>query len=301
MNKIITYLKTCKIFIYYSISIIILFAFLFILGNLDFAYFWLGLELCLFILLSFLFINYLFYQAEEKKSLLIKNLKDELLKQQENSLQNKKDLNNYFLLWLHQIKTPLATADLLAKKMKNKDIKIALVEIENYINMAMSYLKIKEIKPDCDITNVSLNACLNNILVKYRHLFITKHLTLNYNFNNISVISDERYLEILLEQFISNALKYTDKGSITLSFNSQENALQIKDTGCGILKQDLLKIFDCGYSGYNGRYNQKASGLGLFLAQEIAKKLNIKISVNSTYHIGTSFTLYFPKNLQDCK
>ena len=107
------------------------------------------------------------------------------------------------------------------------------------------------------------------------------------------MVSDARWLSIMIEQFVSNALKYTKKGSVTISYDKENSVLYIRDTGMGIRSEDIPKIFDRGYSGLNGRMNEKSSGLGLFLAKEIGKRLSVEIEVNSEVGKGSEFGLHF--------
>ena len=159
--------------------------------------------------------------------------------------------------------------------------------------MAMNYLKLLERTSDMDIYEVDLDIIISSIVKKYSLIFIEKKILLDYTPTNAKVISDAKWLSIMLEQIISNALKYTKSGKISINFDNELLKLSIKDTGIGIPSKDIKKIFDRGYSGFNGRVNEKSSGLGLYMVGRIAQILNIKIEVYSKLNIGSEFNFIF--------
>ena len=283
------YLLVCIVFITISV-----------LATLEIEYVFLGIEILGFILLIYLIVHWFQYQKlsdvkDDNERLLNenKNLKSEMLNQ-------KDDLNAYFLMWLHQIKTPMTVSKLLLDKpddTTNTKLKMQLMYIEQYINMAMNYLKMIDHSTDMDITEVNLDDIIKNLLKKYSLLFIHNHISLEYQSNLAYVISDSQWLTILIEQILSNALKYTENGKIAIQYLEDKHALEIRDTGIGIRSEDIPKIFDRGYSGFNGRMNEKSSGLGLYLARKISERLNIQIEVESKLSKGSIFRLVFPTNL----
>ena len=283
------YLLVCIVFITISV-----------LATLEIEYVFLGIEILGFILFIYLIVHWFQYQKlsdvkDDNERLLNenKNLKSEMLNQ-------KDDLNAYFLMWLHQIKTPMTVSKLLLEKpdeTTNTKLKMQLMYIEQYINMAMNYLKMIDHSTDMDITQVNLDDIIKNLLKKYSLLFIHNHISLEYQSNLAYVISDSQWLTILIEQILSNALKYTENGKIAIQYLEDKHALEIRDTGIGIRSEDIPKIFDRGYSGFNGRMNEKSSGLGLYLARKISERLNIQIEVESKLSKGSIFRMVFPTNL----
>ena len=283
------YLLVCIVFITISV-----------LATLEIEYVFLGIEILGFILFVYLIVHWFQYQKvsdvkDDNERLFNenKNLKSEMLNQ-------KDDLNAYFLMWLHQIKTPMTVSKLLLEKpddTTNTKLKMQLMYIEQYINMAMNYLKMIDHSTDMDITQVNLDDIIKNLLKKYSLLFIHNHISLEYQSNLTYVISDSQWLTILIEQILSNALKYTENGKIAIQYLEEKHALEIRDTGIGIRSEDIPKIFDRGYSGFNGRMNEKSSGLGLYLARKISERLNIQIEVESKLSKGSIFRLVFPTNL----
>lgn len=203
---------------------------------------------------------------------------------------NKKynDMISYYTLWAHQIKTPIASMRL---NLQNEDtpfarkISVDLFRIEQYVEMVLTFLRLDSDYTDYVITDCDLDCIIKSAVKKYRQEFIGRKLALNYEPVNLNVITDEKWLSFVIEQVLSNALKYTKTGSITISVN--DNTLCIEDTGIGIAPEDIPRIFEKGYTGYQGRTHKKASGIGLSLCKEICDRLNHKISVESEPDIGT--------------
>ena len=300
MKLFLDYMKNQSVILFGYLLVCIVFITIFVLATIEMEYVFLGIEILGFILLIYLIVHWFQYQKlsdvkDDNERLLNenKNLKSEMLNQ-------KDDLNAYFLMWLHQIKTPMTVSKLLLEKpdeTTNTKLKMQLMYIEQYINMAMNYLKMIDYSTDMDITQVNLDDIIKNLLKKYSLLFIHNHISLEYQSNLKYVVSDSQWLTILIEQILSNALKYTENGKITIQYLEDKHALEIRDTGIGIRSEDIPKIFDRGYSGFNGRMNEKSSGLGLYLARKISERLNIQIEVESKLSKGSVFRLVFPTNL----
>ena len=293
-------MKNQSVILFGYLLVCIVFLTISVLATLEIEYVFLGIEILGFILFIYLIVHWFQYQKlsdvkDDNERLLNenKNLKSEMLNQ-------KDDLNAYFLMWLHQIKTPMTVSKLLLDKPDENTttkLKMQLMYIEQYINMAMNYLKMIDHSTDMDITEVNLDDIIKNLLKKYSLLFIHNHISLEYQSNLTYVVSDSQWLTILIEQILSNALKYTENGKIAIQYLEEKHALEIRDTGIGIRSEDIPKIFDRGYSGFNGRMNEKSSGLGLYLARKISERLNIQIEVESKLSKGSIFRLVFPTNL----
>lgn len=298
MEKIKKFVKT-EVKICVAVFIVLLiFFFVFLFANLDFSLFYLSLEIVIFSLLIYLFICWVTFKKKENlqeqvNQLLIEN------RQLKNTIDiERKDLEEYFLLWVHQIKTPITVSNLILQKEKTPytcQLKEQMFYIREYTNMAINYMKLKDRQADMDIAEVEIDKLLKSLLRKYSGLFIDKNISLDYQPIDTKIITDARWATILIEQILANALKYTNSGKITLSFDRDKNALKVKDTGIGIKSEDINKIFDRGYSGFNGRINEKSSGIGLYLVKKIAILLNIKIEVCSTVNVGSEFIICFPK------
>lgn len=223
----------------------------------------------------------------------IKNLIEELQQTKKKSLQRNASQMDYFTLWLHQIKTPISAISLLMQRdneMKFRpQMEQELLQIENYTHMALNYLKIEQRGSDLDFVQVSLDQVIRETVRKFSILFIYNRIQLDYQETGTAVLSDEKWLRVLVEQILANSLKYTPEGGTIRIYMSptKEQQLIIEDTGIGIRSEDLPLIFERGYSGFNGRLHEKSTGLGLFLSLEITKRLGHGLSIESTVGKGT--------------
>lgn len=305
-KQIQAYLQTKYELLGFFLLLLSLFGGIFFFGHLPRSYFVLGAELSGFLLFVYLVLGYFSFVRKESLEKALERLEIEKKEEERRRIEEKRELSEYFLLWVHQIKTPITVSKLLLRKTESehkKKLEEQMFYIEEYSNMAMNYLKMQNRSADMDIHPVDLEACLKRLFKKYAPIFIEKQLSLHYeglctdgNGEKAEVISDEKWLSILLEQLLSNALKYTKEGSISFSFDRESSSLRIQDTGIGIPSSDLKKIFDLGYSGFNGRATEKSSGLGLYMVQKIAGFLQISVSVESTVAVGSCFTLRFPNS-----
>ncbi len=300
MSKLKDFLKSQN----HIIGVFFLFALsffaIFILSEFPLDKFLLGFEILGFFLLIYLSIQYSKFRKEESFREKYENLLDENKRLRSTYINEKKDLEEYFLLWTHQIKTPITVANLILNKKSDPDtkkLKEEMFYIEEYTNMAINYIKLTDRATDMDIEKVDLDRLIKTLLKKYSLIFINKRISLDYENTNVEVIADSKLLSIMIEQIISNALKYTEEGKISISFDKEKSTLSIMDTGIGIRGEDLVKIFDRGYSGFNGRVNHKSSGLGLFLVREISKILKLRVEVKSKLGQGSEFLIIFPANL----
>ena len=211
------------------------------------------------------------------------------------SEEERQQLMDYYILWTHQIKTPLAALDLLVQTQGDtgQGMKSELLKIDNYLEMMLHYLKMSDIEKDLLLTKVPIREVVQQVVRKYRLFFIAKDLSVLVDVSEEKMVTDEKWLLFILEQLIFNSVKYTNSGTVTIRM--RENQLQVSDTGIGILAQDLPRVFEQGYTGYNGRENRKASGLGLSMSQKIAQKLGVHLEIDSVVGEGTTVTLIFPQ------
>lgn len=280
-----------------TIFILSVFWVVFLLMNLDFESYFLAFEIIVFFYLVYLVFMAFLNKKEEKLKNQIQELEEANLNLRNDFLAKEKELQEYFLIWIHQIKTPITAGKLICdgdiENENVKNIKKELIYIEDYTNMALSYLKMANHNTDMDISLVNLDDIINPLIKKYAILFISNNIKLEYKKLNVKVITDSKWCMVVIEQLLSNAIKYTKNGIVSISFNEKENYLEIKDNGIGIKDSDLPKIFDKGYSGFNGRQNQKSTGIGLFLVKQILDKLGQKVKLESKLGEGTSVKVYF--------
>ena len=280
-----------------TIFILSVFWVVFLLMNLSFESYFLAFEIIVFFYMVYLVFMAFLNKKEEKLKNQIQELEEANLNLRNDFLAKEKELQEYFLIWIHQIKTPITAGKLICDSdIENenvKNIKKELIYIEDYTNMALSYLKMSNHNTDMDISLVNLDDIIRPLIKKYAILFISNNIKLEYEKLNVKVITDSKWCMVVIEQLLSNAIKYTKNGIVSISFNEKENYLEIKDNGIGIKDSDLPKIFDKGYSGFNGRQNQKSTGIGLFLVKQILDKLGQKVKLESKLGEGTSVKVYF--------
>lgn len=218
----------------------------------------------------------------------------------------KKELLDYYGMWVHQIKTPIAALDILLqntermlyqldeKEMMQKaisvsDMKMELFKIEQYVEMALNYLRVEDISSDLVFKKHELDDMVRQVIRKYAKIFISKKIKIDFKLTKACIVTDEKWFIFVLEQIISNALKYIKKGQIFIYM--KEKSLVIEDTGIGIPAEDLPRIFEKGFTGYNGRENKKSTGIGLYLCKNIMDKLQWNITVDSEVGSGTKIYL----------
>ena len=280
-----------------TIFILSVFWVVFLLMNLSFESYFLAFEIIVFFYLVYLVFMAFLNKKEENLKTQIQELQETNLNLRNDFLAKEKELQEYFLIWIHQIKTPITAGKLICdgdiENENVKNIKKELIYIEDYTNMALSYLKMANHNTDMDISLVNLDDIIRPLIKKYAILFISNNIKLEYEKLNVKVITDSKWCMVVIEQLLSNAIKYTKNGIVSITFSEKENYLEIKDNGIGIKDSDLPKIFDKGYSGFNGRQNQKSTGIGLFLVKQILDKLGQKVKLESKLDEGTSVKVYF--------
>lgn len=213
------------------------------------------------------------------------------------------DMIDYYTVWAHQIKTPIASMRL---NLQNQDSEFArriledLARIERYVEMVLGYLRLDSDFNDYVIREYDLDEIVKQTVKKFAGQFIRKKLQLDYRPLHTRAVTDEKWLQFVLEQVISNSLKYTESGRITIEMESDAMAkeagdaiLCIRDTGIGIAPEDIPRIFEKGYTGYNGRSDKKASGIGLYLCRRICDNLGHVITANSSLENGTVIRIRF--------
>lgn len=218
----------------------------------------------------------------------------------------KKELLDYYGMWVHQIKTPIAALDILLQNTERmlyrldekemmqeaisvSDMKMELFKIEQYVEMALNYLRVEDISSDLVFKKQELDDMVRQVIRKYAKIFISKKIKMDFKPTKACIVTDEKWFIFVLEQLISNALKYTKKGQISIYM--KEKSLVIEDTGIGIPAEDLPRVFEKGFTGYNGRENKKSTGIGLYLCKNIMDKLQWNITADSEVGRGTKIYL----------
>ncbi len=217
----------------------------------------------------------------------------------ETKFQNERQESiDYYTAWVHQIKTPISAMQMILQSEdtpEHHELLAELFRIEQYTEMVLSYFRLSENSSDFVFRNYELNDIIKKAVRKYAPQFIRKKIKLNYNPVSVTVLTDEKWLSFIIEQILSNAVKYTYSGSVTISV-SQNKILRIADTGIGIAPEDIPRIFEKGFTGYNGRANSKSTGLGLYLCKKASDKLSNRICVESEEGKGSIFSLYLERD-----
>ena len=227
---------------------------------------------------------------------IIEKLYDELEKLTQENRQKNTDMVDYYSMWVHQIKTPIAAMNFLLdnEEVDQKILQQELFKIERYVEMVLTYIRLDSISSDYVITKINLDEVVKDSVKKYATIFINKKIKLNYVSHETMVISDKKWLSFAFEQILGNSVKYSSmNGEITIE--TSENKLVIEDKGIGIKEEDLPRIFEKGFTGFNGRYEKKSSGLGLYLCKKTLDKLGHHIEISSTVGKGTRVEITFPK------
>ncbi len=228
--------------------------------------------------------------AEADYQVLLQNAQAELFRQQTSTDNRYQNMVDYYTAWAHQIKTPIAAMNLtlqnedspLSRKLTSK-----LFHIEQYADMVLAFLRLDSTTTDFVLHPCDLDGMIRQSIRKFADEFILRKLTIDYRSIHKTVVTDEKWFAFLLDQLLSNALKYTKQGGIRI-YLEYGDTLCIQDTGIGIAPEDLPRIFEKGFTGYNGRSNQKASGIGLYLCQRISEKLGLPITITSALDHGTT-------------
>ena len=230
---------------------------------------------------------------EEDYQQIIKLMGEETKMAEQKASADYTDMVEYYTVWAHQIKTPIAAMRL---NLQSEDTESArklmgdLNRIEAYVEMVLTFLRLDSNNTDYVIKEYDLDEIIRPAIRKFSRDFILKKLKLEYEPVNFRTITDSKWLSFIIEQVISNAVKYTSEGSVRIYMNVP-GILCIEDTGIGIGAEDLPRIFENGYTGFNGREDKRASGIGLYLCKRISDNLGHKIYAESKVGEGTKIFL----------
>lgn len=212
-----------------------------------------------------------------------------------------KEYKDYVEMWVHEIKTPLAASKLIISNNQNEvtqSIQEEIEKVEGYVDQALFYARSTSVEKDYIIKEIELAPLVSKIIRKHSKEFIYHKIKINLDIQEANVFSDGKWVEFILDQIISNALKYTpeETGEIHIYTTIEKNItyLHIQDNGIGIPEKDQKRIFDRGFTGSNGRNNEKATGMGLYLCKTLCDKLYLTIQATSTLHKGTELIVGFP-------
>lgn len=240
-------------------------------------------------------------QLEEDYQLLVKTLLSSHKESVKIHTENAKNRQEYIALWTHQIKTPITAMELLLQKTDEKssdeirrELLERLFEIEQYVDASLQYIRLDTMNSDLVLQKYRLFDIVKQAVKYFARLFISKRISLHLEESDILVTTDEKWLLFVLKQILSNSLKYTAHGTISIYMSPKENqTLMIEDSGIGISPEDLPRIYEKGFTGCNGRIQKKSTGIGLYLSKTVLDKLGHGISISSEEGRGTKVEISF--------
>lgn len=232
-------------------------------------------------------------------------------------------MRDYYSMWVHQIKTPISAMKLLLEVEREElgqlicddeqsqyllsdnmdSFEDELFRIEEYVSMALQYQRVSSTENDFVLEKVSVDGVIRDTIKKYAKIMIRRHIGINYSGTGQEVYTDGKWLAFMLEQILSNAIKYTPQGVVTIETSEEKDRffITIKDTGIGIKAEDLPRVFEKGYTGYNGHADKKATGIGLYLCRQMADKLGHTIRMESEIGKGTKVWIGFDLDYADTR
>ena len=232
-------------------------------------------------------------------------------------------MRDYYSMWVHQIKTPISAMKLLLEAEREElgflicddeqsqcllsdnmdSFEDELFRIEEYVSMALQYQRVSSTENDFVLEKVSVDGVIRDTIKKYAKIMIRRHIGINYSGTGQEVYTDGKWLAFMLEQILSNAIKYTPQGFVTIETAEEKDRffITIKDTGIGIKAEDLPRVFEKGYTGYNGHADKKATGIGLYLCRQMADKLGHTIRMESEIGKGTKVWIGFDLDYADTR
>lgn len=232
-------------------------------------------------------------------------------------------MRDYYSMWVHQIKTPISAMKLLLEAEREElgqlicddeqsqyllsdnmdSFEDELFRIEEYVSMALQYQRVSSTENDFVLEKVSVDGVIRDTIKKYAKIMIRRHIGINYSGTGQVVYTDGKWLAFMLEQILSNAIKYTPHGVVTIETAEEKDRffITIKDTGIGIKAEDLPRVFEKGYTGYNGHADKKATGIGLYLCRQMADKLGHTIRMESEIGKGTKVWIGFDLDYADTR
>jgi signal transduction histidine kinase len=229
---------------------------------------------------------------------LIDKLKREHIREMNQIQEKQKEHYDFIVSWFHEIKTPISVLRLLQQtNMDPNSLREEITKIENYVDQALYYAKLDSFNQDYDIQNCDVIQILKEVVKAHSKTFFSKKIRITIQADSLKVQSDPKWLRFILNQLLTNSLKYTEHGgeiAISTLETPQEKQLLIRDNGIGISQKDLPRIFNRGFTGETGRRYPKSTGMGLYLSQQLSNKLGHYISVTSEVGKFTQFIIHFP-------
>lgn len=330
--KMLDYLKEKSIFLSVNLMFFIMISIVMYFSNISFVIIFLVFFIWFFPLSTYILIEYMKYrkyfsninnilEGLDKKYLLpevlqepnfmvgenindiLKELSRDMHEQVKHYRNIQEEYREYIEMWVHEIKTPIASSKLLIENNTNevtRKIDTQMDRIENYVEQVLYYSRSDEVGKDYIIKKVGLSKLVKDVIKRNQRDFISKRISLQLGDLDEIIYSDTKWVEFILNQIIGNAIKYSkgkdDKIEIYLKKISSAVVLTIKDHGVGIIERDLNRVFEKGFTGENGRKFGKSTGIGLYLCKKLTDKLGLGLQVQSEENVGTEISIIFPKS-----
>ena len=330
--KMLDYLKENSIFLSVNLMFFIMISTVMYFSNISFVIIFLVFFIWFFPLSTYILIEYMKYrkyfsninnilESLDKKYLLpevlqepnfmvgenindiLKELSRDMHEQVKHYRNIQEEYREYIEMWVHEIKTPIASSKLLIENNTNevtRKIDTQMDRIENYVEQVLYYSRSDEVGKDYIIKKVGLSKLVKDVIKRNQRDFISKRISLQLGDLDEIIYSDTKWVEFILNQIIGNAIKYSkgkdDKIEIYLKKISSAVVLTIKDHGVGIIERDLNRVFEKGFTGENGRKFGKSTGIGLYLCKKLTDKLGLGLQVQSEENVGTEISIIFPKS-----
>lgn len=216
--------------------------------------------------------------------------------------EKQKDYKEYIESWVHEIKIPITSAKLLCENNKTvitNKIDEDIEEVNNYVEQALFYARMDQVSNDFMIREISLNEVIKNVLARNKKIMIQNNMKVELKDVNIKCYTDEKWLEFILNQIITNSIKYRNDNNAVVKITGIQNKeniiLKIKDNGIGIKKSEIDRIFDKGFTGTNGRNQTKSTGIGLYLCKRLCEGIGMDIDANSKENEYTEIVIIIPR------
>ena len=330
--KMLDYLKEKSIFLSVNLMFFIMISIVMYFSNISFVIIFLVFFIWFFPLSTYILIEYMKYrkyfsninnilESLDKKYLMpevlqesnfmvgenindiLKELSRDMHEQVKHYRNIQEEYREYIEMWVHEIKTPIASSKLLIENNTNevtRKIDTQMDRIENYVEQVLYYSRSDEVGKDYIIKKVGLSKLVKDVIKRNQRDFISKRISLQLGDLDEIIYSDTKWVEFILNQIIGNAIKYSkgkdDKIEIYLKKISSAVVLTIKDHGVGIIERDLNRVFEKGFTGENGRKFGKSTGIGLYLCKKLTDKLGLGLQVQSEENVGTEISIIFPKS-----
>lgn len=243
------------------------------------------------------------YKLEDMKYYTLLRMANKSMLEEITKVKNeRKEYKEYIEQWVHEIKTPISSIKLICENNKSEITRKILSELEktdNFVEQALFYAKSEHVENDYLIKEISLEKCIHSTIVRNKQMFIQNSIKLNLKDIDKTVYSDSKWIEFIMNQLLINSVKYKNKEHPQIKIYTKDIKngvmLVVEDNGIGILQSEMSRVFEKGFTGSNGRYNKKSTGIGLYLCKRLCTKLGLEIKITSKQNEYTRVSVFFPK------